>query len=390
MRTEAEGSRVTVYPEGRISADNAADFQEELGKAYAAAEKELVIDARNLSYVSSAGLRVLLHFARKKDKKLLICNVGQELYDIFHVTGFTELLNIKRKMRSISIEGCEVIGRGAVGTVYRIDAETIVKVFAPSTRLEDISAEQEKARKAFVKGIPTAIPYDIVQVGEQYGAVFELLDAHNLNDIYRQNPENSDALISRHVALMHQVHAAEALPGELPAARDVFLRYVEELSGTIPAETAEKIRQLLQRMPDDLHIVHGDLQMKNVMLNRDEMILIDMDTLCTGNPVFDLQALYVAYQSFNEDQEDNGMQFLGIPNAQCDIIWKQLAEHYFEGFSPEKIRQMEDRIRVLACVRFLDRIVTAGLGRPDLREIRVRHTLEHLEELLPRVEELTV
>ena len=84
------------------------------------------------------------------------------------------------------------------------------------------------------------------------------------------------------------------------------------------------------------------------------------------------------------------MQFLGIPNAQCDIIWKQLAEHYFEGFSPEKIRQMEDRIRVLACVRFLDRIVTAGLGRPDLREIRVRHTLEHLKELLPRVEELTV
>ncbi len=45
-----------------------------------------------------------------------------------------------------------------------------------------IKREQSRARMAFVKGIPTAISYDIVRVGSQYGSVFELLQARSFND----------------------------------------------------------------------------------------------------------------------------------------------------------------------------------------------------------------
>ena len=34
-----------------------------------------------------------------------------------------------RPMREISIEGCEVIGKGGNGVVYKLDPETIVKVY---------------------------------------------------------------------------------------------------------------------------------------------------------------------------------------------------------------------------------------------------------------------
>lgn len=40
-------------------------------------------------------------------------NVSPVVYDIFDVTGFTKLLNVKRHPREISVEGCEEIGSGA-------------------------------------------------------------------------------------------------------------------------------------------------------------------------------------------------------------------------------------------------------------------------------------
>ena len=32
------------------------------------------------------------------------------------MTGFTDLLDVKKKLREFSVEGCKVIGRGAIGT----------------------------------------------------------------------------------------------------------------------------------------------------------------------------------------------------------------------------------------------------------------------------------
>ena len=64
-----------------------------------------------------------------------VINVSEEVYEIFDLTGFTELMNVQtnaapdkdKTMREIGIEGKEMIGRYAVGTYYRLDAETVVK-----------------------------------------------------------------------------------------------------------------------------------------------------------------------------------------------------------------------------------------------------------------------
>ena len=50
--------------------------------------------------------------------------------------------------------------------------------------------ERESARKAFVLGINTAIPYGIVRVGEGYGTVTELLNAVNVTKLLCEDPVN--------------------------------------------------------------------------------------------------------------------------------------------------------------------------------------------------------
>lgn len=60
------------------------------------AAKPAEIDASELSYISSAGLRVFLKL-RKAVGELTVFNVNSEVYDIFDVTGFTDILNVKKR-----------------------------------------------------------------------------------------------------------------------------------------------------------------------------------------------------------------------------------------------------------------------------------------------------
>lgn len=167
MKTKQENNVLTVYLEGRIDANNAAEVEKEIMEAVASdADADLVIDAEHLEYISSAGLRILMKLRKSAAKPLAVINVSSEVYEIFNVTGFTELLDVKKALRSISVEGLEEIGRGASAKVYRLDRETVLKVFKPGTSLEIIHQENERSRNAFVSGIPTAISYDIVKVGE--------------------------------------------------------------------------------------------------------------------------------------------------------------------------------------------------------------------------------
>ena len=60
--------------------------------------EHITLDARNLDYISSAGLRVLLSAQKTMNKQgsMVVKNISQEIQDIFEVTGFDEILNIEK------------------------------------------------------------------------------------------------------------------------------------------------------------------------------------------------------------------------------------------------------------------------------------------------------
>ena len=98
---------------GRIDASNAAEAEEKIFSIKEANPgKHVVIDADKLEYISSAGLRVILRL-RKEDSKLAIINVSPDVYDVFDMTGFTDMVTIEKAYRRMSVEGCEFIAKGS-------------------------------------------------------------------------------------------------------------------------------------------------------------------------------------------------------------------------------------------------------------------------------------
>ena len=161
--------------EGRISSSNGAEIEKMIMDQLDDSITKIVFDLEKLEYISSVGLRIIL-MVKKKYQDVTIINCQPNVYDIFEITGYTSMMEISKGYRKISIEGCEKIGDGFFGTVYRLDPETVVKVYKYPDSLPMIKKEQALSKKAFVMGIPTAIPFDIVKVGDLYGTVFELLE----------------------------------------------------------------------------------------------------------------------------------------------------------------------------------------------------------------------
>ena len=59
--------------------------------------KTLVLDLKELKYISSAGLRVLLSAQKKMQKigSMTVKNVCEEIMEVFEMTGFADILSIE-------------------------------------------------------------------------------------------------------------------------------------------------------------------------------------------------------------------------------------------------------------------------------------------------------
>ncbi len=373
---------------GHIDSNNAADVEKEITEA----RKEqdglpLVIDCSDLVYLSSAGLRIILRL-KKECSDLNIINVSSEVYEIFDVTGFTQMMSISKAYRNISIDGCEIIGQGANGKVYRIDPDTIVKVYYDSDSLPDIKRERELARTALILGIPTAIPYDVVKVGDSYGSVYELLNAKSFAQLLAEDPNRLDEIIGMSVDLLKKIHGTLVDPGVMPEMKDVVLNWVDFLKMHLPEEQHAKLQKLVEEVPADLHMLHGDYHIKNVMLQDDEVLLIDMDTLCTGYPIFEFASIFNAYQGYCELDHQNMMDFLGISFEEGTAIWEKTLKLYFEGKSEEEIEAIADKAKLIGYSRILRRTIRRkGLETEEGRAL-IEHCKKRIGELLEKVDTL--
>ncbi|HBL41135.1 MAG TPA: hypothetical protein DDY98_06035 [Ruminococcaceae bacterium] len=284
----------------------------------------------------------------------------------------------------MSIEGCEQIGQGSNGVVYRLDADTIIKVYRNPDSLPDIHRERELARKAFVMDIPTAIPYDVVKVGNSYGSVFELLNAKSFAKIVTAEPSRLDEMVDEFVKLLKQIHSTEIKPGEMPYMKEVAISWVNDLQGELNDDEWKKLSALIEAVPECSTMLHGDYHFKNVMVQNGEVLLIDMDTLCIGHPVFEFASIFLANKGFGEVDHTKTEDFLGMPYDTTLAIWRKTLERYFDTTDEARLAEYENKAMVVGYTRLLRRTVRREAENTAL----IDYCKSRLSELLTQVDSL--
>lgn len=373
--------------EGRVDASNAAMAEEKIFDIKKEnSDKHTVIDADDLEYISSAGLRIILKL-RKEDPKLAIINVSADVYDVLDMTGFTDMITVEKAYKRMSIEGCRFIAKGANGAVYRYDDETILKTYYSKDALPEIQKERENARKAFIFGINTAIPYGIVRVGDGYGTVTELLNAVNVTKLICDDPVNIETPVEYYVDLLKSIHAVQAEEGDFPDMRATALDWASFVSEHIPETQGRKLYEMIEAIPKQNTLLHGDYHTSNVMIQNGEPLLIDMDTLCVGHPIFEFGSMYNAFLGFSELNHDAIKKFMGYDRNTSRRFWNMVLQRYLETDDESVIRDVEKKAMIIGYTRLLRRALRRKEEK-DSAEMTA-HCKEMLTKLLNNVNDLT-
>ncbi len=383
MKYTYHNNDMTIHLDGRIDTNNSNAVQAEIDALLEANPTEnLVLDCNDLDYISSSGLRIILRL-RKRFETLRIVGVQTDVYEIFDMTGFTELMTIERAYKRLSVEGCEVIGQGANGKVYRLSDDIIVKAYLHHDCLPDIQRERDLAKKAFVLGIPTAISYEIAKIDDGYGSVFELLDATSLAKMLSQDPGRLDECVDLYVDLLKIIHSTTAKEGDMPDMKEIALSWAKFDVLHLPEGLGDKLFKMVEAVPKCNTVLHGDYHIKNVMVQNGEALLIDMDTLCLGHPIFELGSMYNAYLGFPSLNPVAVPTFMGISYELSQIFWKKSLGKYLGTDDPVRIAEVSDKAAIVGYMRLL---------RRSLRRNAPQHEIDHfrnqLVELLNRYDTL--
>lgn len=347
-----DGKEVMIYLEGRITSTNVADFEKDLFNIVSANQDiTYALDVGKLEYISSAGLRVLLKMRRRSLENIVVQNASNEIFEIFEMTGFAKMFDVKKKLRQVSIEGYEIVGEGFSSKVYRLDADTIIKVYDTKVPMYKITREIDLAKKAFLLGLPTAISYDLVRCGEAYGVVFEMIaNAVTVgNMLSADNGAHFEEVMKKFAALFKLMHETEIEESDgFPSIKGTWLDWAEGMKKYYTAAEYSMLEKMISAVPDRNTIVHCDFHAGNTLYQNGEIVVIDMADVGYAHPVFDFAAgAFHALVNYQESIQ----RALTLSEENIVKFWNSLLANYFETNDAAKLAELKEIFKAFALLR---------------------------------------
>ncbi len=292
-----------------------------------------------------------------------------------------------KKYREVSVEGCQLLGKGAKGDVYRYDEEIVIKVFNQNNTYRDVEREISLSRSAFILGMPTAISFGIVSVGDRYGAMFELVDSETVSQHISRAPGQVESYARIIAELARTIHSIKVSDDVFPPAADRIKSYINGGLAYENEALAKKCIKLIDQFPDTDTLIHGDFHTGNVFLQNGEPLLIDMDRISVGHPIIELSDLYYFYITLGEDDLAVVENFMGFSYQTAKQFLDAVLEYYLQTDDEKRIAEVKEKASFICCARMIRRLRWNGTPSEADRN-RIEGYIERLEYLIRKYDTL--
>lgn len=96
MKHTLENGTLKLYFEGELNSVNSEQFEREIDQIINGKKFDvLILDFENLTYISSAGLRIIVRLKQSFENTSLV-KVPDVVYEVFEMVGFNNLFKIER------------------------------------------------------------------------------------------------------------------------------------------------------------------------------------------------------------------------------------------------------------------------------------------------------
>ena len=179
----------------------------------------------------------------------------------------------------------ELLGKGMTSEVFSWGQNKVLKLFFENYNPAWVEHEAEVCRKIHSIGIPSPEVFDIVNVDNRKGIVFERISGKTLVEALAQEPWLFGRFVYEMANFQYRIHK-HSVDG-LPSQKEMFSRRIKSSSGVLRERTG-KILGYLDKLPDGDRVCHGDFYLGNIMMRKKDMVAIDWSTCYKGNPASDV------------------------------------------------------------------------------------------------------
>ena len=98
LNYERNNGILVILAEGRVDSANAQEFQMSLADEIDESDRAVILDFGKITYISSAGLRVILLTAktlRRQNATLTVCSLSDPIREVFEISGFDKMIPIR-------------------------------------------------------------------------------------------------------------------------------------------------------------------------------------------------------------------------------------------------------------------------------------------------------
>ena len=258
---------------------------------------------------------------------------------------------MEKRFRTVEIGDLRPFARGGTGDCYRLDGDTILKLYYEGFPEARILREKEGARAALVAGVPTAISFDMVKVGNREGVIYEGLSGKTMSELVSQHPTRAGELGGMLAGIALSLHDAPVKVTGLPRPTEPIRAELSKIS-YVPEKTMASIVAFMDKLDLEIHYVHGDFHPNNVIMTDDGPMLVDMGSFSVGSPMFDLATTYFSLFESPEATAGGRSAFNGLTRGEARSFWEGFECAYFDGKMNTVQAEMLEHVTLLKKLRF--------------------------------------
>jgi thiamine kinase-like enzyme len=143
--------------------------------------------------------------------------------------------------------------------------------------------------------------------------------------------------------------------GVVPDMKETALEWARFVSAYLTEEQGKKLCALIEAVPKQNTLMHGDYHTNNIMVQNGEPLLIDMDTLCMGHPIFELGPMFNALVGYSELNHQNMENFFGYTFETAGRFWNMALKLYLGTEDEAVCQSVAEKAMILGYTRMLRR-----------------------------------
>lgn len=242
-------------------------------------------------------------------------------------------------IKEISTEGLKVIGQGVTGTIYKLNEDQILKLYHPSVPIEEIKKQRDIALTAYEKGISTAKVFEMVTSNGQHGVIFEYLKTGTLMAAIGGDTQRRLGYGTKMGSLLKKLHDTSFDAGQFQSIREMAVGNILRCREYLSDEQMQELTDYLDNYEKQTRLLHGDFHENNIMVRDGELVLIDLDSMCSGSPVADFAQMYCSYKTPLPPEIAKKLNI--TPEITQEFLYNIL-KAYFTDATDDKIKEYDE------------------------------------------------